>query len=280
MTVRLQHDYAIPYTAGRSGTRTLDVHRPEGASCLPVIVWLHGGGWAAGHSRDAEEIRLWPWAERHHVVVSVNYRLTGEATHPTQLQDVRAALTWVSRHAREIGGLESHIFLAGASAGGHLAAATALTAQQRLFDQPPLPYGIRGVLPYYLVLDPLRWDREVASSPQPAPDTFSGRLALRRGSWPPPPRGRELLGPKQGALPSAVLTDLDAGPSTPPFLILHGSNDSCVDVGHSRDLYEWLRRRGVDATLLLIGDADHGVARFHTGPALALATAFVSEHVA
>ncbi len=92
-----------------------------------------------------------------------------------------------------------------------------------------------------------------------------------------PQLGAALLGPDPVLDPSPFpesYREVDAA-DIPPFLILHGSNDSDVPVRHGLALYDVLLRLGVDATLLIHGDADHGSPRFHGGPALAATTAFV-----
>ena len=76
---------------GRVGDRklVLDLYLPESADKpLPLIVWVHGGGWAAG-SKDQVGARS--QMPRGYAVASVGYRLSGEATFPAQIQDVKAA---------------------------------------------------------------------------------------------------------------------------------------------------------------------------------------------
>lgn len=97
----------------------------------PVICFLHGGGMVLGTARTGIEVPL-AWAIEHGaVVVSAAYRLAPEFPHPVPVEDCYATLTWIAEHADEIGIDAQRIVVAGASAGGGLAAAVALMARHR-----------------------------------------------------------------------------------------------------------------------------------------------------
>ncbi|MDF3298802.1 alpha/beta hydrolase [Streptomyces tropicalis] len=102
----------------------------------PVIYHVHGGGMVLGTSRLGVNVVL-DWArELGAVVVSVEYRLAPEHPHPAPVEDVHAGLLWTAEHARELGGDPDRIVLAGASAGGGLAAALALMLRDRGGPRP------------------------------------------------------------------------------------------------------------------------------------------------
>ncbi|OXM42445.1 esterase [Amycolatopsis thailandensis] len=120
------------------------VYRPHEAR--GAVVWLHGGGWVMGNL-DTEH----PWAARiaeasGAVVISVEYRLAPENPFPAALDDVYAVLNWTADHAAELGVSPDRIAIGGHSAGGGLAAATALRARDeggpricfQLLNQPGL----------------------------------------------------------------------------------------------------------------------------------------------
>ncbi|MEU1185353.1 alpha/beta hydrolase [Streptomyces sp. NPDC005820] len=97
----------------------------------PVFYFAHGGGMVIGNNRVGVEVVL-DWARQlDAVVVSVEYRLAPENPHPAPVEDVYAGLVWVAGHAAEIGGDPGRIIVAGTSAGGGLAAASALLARDR-----------------------------------------------------------------------------------------------------------------------------------------------------
>ncbi|MFJ9815223.1 alpha/beta hydrolase [Streptomyces sp. NPDC101151] len=103
----------------------------EPAASLPVIYHVHGGGMVLGNNLAGVDVPL-TWArELGAVVVSVEYRLAPEHPHPAPIDDVHTGLLWTAAHAREIGGDPDRIVIAGASAGGGLAAALALLLRDR-----------------------------------------------------------------------------------------------------------------------------------------------------
>ncbi|WP_143677368.1 alpha/beta hydrolase, partial [Streptomyces scabiei] len=109
---------------------------PSTAGPLPVIYHIHGGGMIVGNNRVGVDAPL-AWArELGAVVVSVEYRLAPEHPHPAPVEDVYAGLLWTAEHADEIGGDAERIVVAGASAGGGLAAALALLTRDRKGPRP------------------------------------------------------------------------------------------------------------------------------------------------
>lgn len=112
-----------------TGSRLL-VHRPRDVEGpLPVVVNLHGGGWCLGTPEQSA------WLASHvaeltgSIVVSPTYRLAPEHPYPAAVEDAWAVLQWVAAHAGELGGDPSRIAVMGDSAGGNLAAVTALMAR-------------------------------------------------------------------------------------------------------------------------------------------------------
>ncbi len=94
----------------------LDVYAPEGASNLPVMVFVHGGGFVRGDKGGAANIGR--WFARHGVVtVTLNYRFAPESTWPSGAKDVALALEWIKANIAGLGGNPEHIVLAGNSAG-------------------------------------------------------------------------------------------------------------------------------------------------------------------
>ena len=121
----------IELESRRVGETGVLVARPAGASgSLPGVVYLHGGGMVAGDERADLPVVL-DWVEQVGVVlVSVDYRLAPEHPYPAAVEDCHAALSWTAVHAGELG-IDGRLVLAGTSAGGGLAAATALLHRDR-----------------------------------------------------------------------------------------------------------------------------------------------------
>lgn len=112
----------LPYSSRWLDLR-LDVHRPDaaGATALPLVLWVHGGAWVSGRKEDVSHyLRI--LAARGFVTASMDYTLAPDATHPTQLQQVNAALAYLVRDAARLGLDPLRVVLAGDSAGAQLAA--------------------------------------------------------------------------------------------------------------------------------------------------------------
>ena len=115
----------------------LDVYRPVGsgaATHLPVVVYVHGGAWVIGNKEQQGKPLMLHLARNGYIGVSINYRLASRHRWPAQIIDVKRAVAWVREHIAEYGGDPSFLAIAGSSAGGHLAALTALTAGDSAFQ--------------------------------------------------------------------------------------------------------------------------------------------------
>lgn len=120
-------DTTIP---GPTGSIPVRIYNPHPGEKLPVVLFFHGGGWVIcnldTHDSCCRALSLTARA----IVVSVDYRLAPEHKFPAAANDCLAATTWIGKHAAEIGGDERRIAVAGDSAGGNLAAVTALKARE------------------------------------------------------------------------------------------------------------------------------------------------------
>jgi acetyl esterase/lipase len=111
----------IPYAEAAHERQVLDVYTPKGAKSLPVVFWIHGGGWQTG---DKKDVQLKPQAfnDKGFVFVSTNYRLLPAVDMGTIVRDVAKALRWVHDHIAEHGGDPNRLLVMGHSAGAQLAA--------------------------------------------------------------------------------------------------------------------------------------------------------------
>lgn len=108
--------------ASRSSAQKLDIHLPTaGAKPYPVVVWVHGGGWSSGDKNLGLNAPPRQLLNHGYAVVSVNYRLSGEARFPAQIQDLKAAVRWIRANASRYGLNATRIGAWGVSAGAHLA---------------------------------------------------------------------------------------------------------------------------------------------------------------
>ena len=111
----------IPYAQPAHERHVLDVYSPKGAKNLPVVFWIHGGGWQTG---DKTSVQLKPqfFQDQGFVFVSTNYRLLPDVDMGTIVRDVAKSVRWVHDHIAEHGGDPERIFIMGHSAGAQLAA--------------------------------------------------------------------------------------------------------------------------------------------------------------
>jgi acetyl esterase/lipase len=118
----------IPYVPANGRLLSLDALRPDRDSgiALPVVLWLHRGGWYSGSKRNAIDTHMLDFLVRSgFVVASAEYRLSDEAPFPAQIHDVKAAIRWLRARPKVLGINPERVALAGFSAGGHLAALAA-----------------------------------------------------------------------------------------------------------------------------------------------------------
>ena len=143
----------IAYTDSGLRAHRLDVYRPrERAGALPVIIYIHGGGFRI-LSKDTHWLMGLAFARAGYVVFNISYRLAPRFPFPAGLQDCAAALEWVLEHARSYGGDPDRVVLAGEAAGANLVTALTLMScyrrperwAQQVFDSGFTP---RALLPY------------------------------------------------------------------------------------------------------------------------------------
>src|SRR5438874_2590591 len=123
---------------GPGGEIPVRVYRPSGDPGLPIVMWIHGGGWVTGSLETHDQLSRQLCDDAGAIVVSVDYRLAPETKFPGAVDDCVAAWRWVTAHAAEMGGDGARVAIAGDSAGGNLAAVTALIARDEHLAEPVL----------------------------------------------------------------------------------------------------------------------------------------------
>ena len=252
----------IPYASDGHPMHKLDLYLPKDYATvqepLPVIFVIHGGGWFMG-DKDQDHYMIhgmrWAFLDAGYALCSVNYRLSGEAPFPAQIQDCKAALRWLRAHASEYGIDAERVGLWGGSAGGNLAALFGTSEGVKEFE-----------VGEYL-------DQSTKVS---AVCDFCGKTDLATLIADNPDRAniplyREINQYIGGEISEFRATALAASPITyvtpddPPFLVVHGNIDPINDYRHALLFTDRLRQAGVEVTLLTLPETAHD------GPA------FVSE---
>lgn len=242
----------------------LDLHVPDRTDGpMPCVVWVHGGGWRDGDRRFPPE----EWKEDLFAacvasglaVATVDYRLSGEASFPAQLHDVKAAIRYLRDNADRYGIDPDRFGVWGESAGGHLAALVGLTADRRELEGDLGVTGpssaVAAVVSFYGIFD------LTVIVPRSADDA-----AL------------QLLGASPVDRPdlAAVASPLTyVGPPAPAFLLVHGDSDSIVSHSQSVRLHEALSAAGVESELHVVPGAGHVLEGLDIGPFFDQAIAFL-----
>jgi arylformamidase len=135
----------IPYVTGGHERQVLDVYSPTGAKNLPVVFWIHGGGWQTG---DKKDVQLKPkvFTEKGFVFVATNYRLLPAVDMGTIIRDIAKSLRWVHDHVGEYGGDPKRLFVMGHSAGAQLAALVCIDDRYLKAEKMSLD-NIKGCVP-------------------------------------------------------------------------------------------------------------------------------------
>ena len=199
----------IPYVEKGHARQVLDVYSPPGAKNLPVVFWIHGGGWQAGDKSDVQ-IKPKVFTEKGFVFVALNYRLLPAVDMGTIVRDVAKGVRWVSEHVAEYGGDPKRVFVMGHSAGAQLAAL--ICTDDRYLKAEKLSLDIvKGCVP-------------VDGDTYDVPAIIATAEARWKAHGLPPAKfgHREKFGndPEKHKEFSAV-THVAKGKSIPPFLILH-----------------------------------------------------------
>ncbi|KXV59346.1 arylesterase [Acetobacter tropicalis] len=235
----------IPGPANAPAVRVLIFRPPEANGPAPVILYVHGGGMIAGTPDMQAGTHARVAAATGALIVSVDYRLAPETPFPGGLEDVYAALLWLSAHATDLGGDSSRISIMGDSGGGCLAAATALLARDR--KQVPL----RAQILIYPMLD-LRTGGPDALTDDPTTGEFVWTRAQNQHAWSAVRGTLAADDPAFGYLSPAFMRNLSG---LPPTFLITGALDLFrdEDVTFAQRLWQ----AGVPTDLIVYANAVH-----------------------
>jgi acetyl esterase/lipase len=255
---------------------TLDLYLPPGSvekpsTGFPLVIYIHGGAWIGGDSRQTGPFDDFPGvlaslSAMGYVVASIEYRLSGEAKFPAQIQDVKAAIRFLRRNASKYGINPAKAVTWGTSAGGHLAALAAVSCNAEALEpkQPNIPFApakadpltssnvsdcVQGSVAWYGVFD------FVTVVDQSKEDKTMPRDSAWAPEW-------QLLGcfgkdckPEQITAVSPV-SYVDS--NDPPMLLIVGDQDRVVPYHQTLEMAEKLKAAGVKHELIVLPGSDHG----------------------
>ena len=239
----------------------LDLYLPEDRSePVPVVVFVHGGGWKNGSRKSGEKTAA--WLTGHGIAVaSIDYRLTDVARWPAQIDDCYAAVRWVRQHAGEYRLDGNHIGAWGTSAGGHL---VALMGTRKFAGKETLSSRVQAVCDWFGPSELLTMPPNNVGDGRSAEDVANSN-------------GAKLLGATVRDVPELArdASGIDhVTADDPPFLIMHGDKDPGVPLEQSRKLHAKLVHAGVSSRLHPVKDAGHGGKEFATAESRSLVANF------
>jgi acetyl esterase/lipase len=230
---------------------SMDIYSRVGATAAqPAIVMIHGGGWAKGGRQDLAFGAAYFVKERY-VYCTIDYRLDDVDLYPAQIEDCKCAIRFLRANAAAYHIDPARVAVWGESAGGHLAALLGTTAGVKRLEGDggwqDQSSAVQAVVDWYGPTD-LRPQIE---------QTYANQQGISLV--------KHLLGGDPKDKPDLAG---DASPVTfvaagdPPFLIMHGGNDTLVPPSQSQELYDALKAAGDSATLKIVQGAGHGGNQF------------------
>ena len=268
----------IPY-ATVTPTQKLDIYLPEeGNGPFPVIISIHGGAFMIGDKGDMQVMPILNGLNHGYAVVSVNYRMSGEAIFPKDINDVKAAIRWVKANGSKYHLNPLKIATWGGSAGGNLAALAGTSGGVK--DLEDLSLGnadqtsnVQAVVDWFGPIDFLKMDEQFKASGKGTPDHSEANSPESK-----------ILGKQITLIPALVKA---ANPATyitrddPPFFVEHGKEDQLVptqqSINFAAELTKILGEPKV--TLVLLDGTRHGGPQFETTENLDKVFAFLDKYV-
>lgn len=257
----------IPYADTENPRQSLDLYlpkRPKTDKPLPVVVFVHGGGWQNGDKRGGFGMIRQLVVSGEYAGVSVGYRLSGEAIWPAQIHDCKAAIRWLKANAGKYQLDPDRIGVTGTSAGGHLVAMLGTSGDVK---------ALEGTLGKHLDQN----SRVACVADQFGPTDL---LTMGRPHDNPNSPESKLVG---GAIQDHKEAAESASPlhyvseNAPPFLFIHGTKDKVVPFSQSESLETALRKVGVKTVLVPVTDGGHG--NFGTPEVAARLKQFFDKHL-
>jgi Esterase/lipase len=234
----------------------LDIYRPAGGTQYPVLVNIHGGAWLSGSKTQDTfySSKLYrKLIENGIAIVSIEYRLSQQATFPAQIQDCNDAIDFLYKNAGKYSLDKDRIALMGGSAGGHLVELLGTSTEHNLpnfySDKKKPSFKIKAVVTLFGVSDFIACRGNSGWIDHDDPNSAEAKLL---GASP-----LERPDLAKIASPTSYITK-----NTPPFLIFHGDKDPVVQYSQSILLHSYLDLAGVKNKFITVKGAGHGGVEF------------------
>lgn len=247
-------DREVRYASDENPRHTLDLYRPKygRSKKMPVIVFIHGGGWQRGNKLGGGQFVLPFVSSQQFTGVSIGYRLSGEAKWPAQLHDVKAAIRWLKANAERLNIDPDRIAVWGTSAGAHLAALLGVTGDADGYlegivgEHGTFKSDVKCVIDWFGPSELLRMNDFPSTINHDAKDSPESRLI-----------GGPIQTLKAIARQASPVSHITAGDAA--FLIMHGNKDKLVPIDQSIRFDAALKKARVPSTFVKVEGAGHGV---------------------
>src|SRR5262245_38447597 len=239
--MRIERD--IAYAEPKNERQLLDVYAPQTGANLPVVLWVHGGGWMRGSKNEVGH-KPAAFLEKGFVFVAVNYRFIPNVTMDVIVRDVARSVGWVHANISRYGGDSNRLFLMGHSAGAQLVAL--LCADTRYIEAERVPRtSIKGCVPV---------DGDTYDVPLQVATANARYKSLKQ---PPPKMGyAEKFGSLEPQRELSAVNHVAPNRGIPPFLLIHVA-DHTDTTAQAYRLWAALDQAGVSAKLFGAEGTDH-----------------------
>ena len=218
---------------------TLDAYVPDGAGPFPTVIIVHGGGFARGDKQTYVPPLFEPLSQAGFTWFTINYRMHPQFKFPAPVEDIEAAIRFVKAHAKEYKVDLSRVVLMGESAGGALVSFVGVQNKSAI--------KLAAVVPFYGVHD---WQ-------QRAEEEAAGKVG--------PSIWREFFSVPAGNSPEAIKRMMEVSAATyikkglPPFLLIHGTEDTQVNYQQSVVMQQRMKKAGNVCDLITVEGGPHGM---------------------
>jgi acetyl esterase/lipase len=260
----------VPYVTDGGERQQLDVYLPNNyreIEKLPVIVWIHGGGWNGGGKGGMPGKEF---LNQGYACDSINHRYVSQTGFPAPIEDCKAIIRWLRANAKTYHFDPDRIGVWGASSGGHLAALLGTTSHKKVFDVGENLDQSSAVQAVCDIYGPTDFVIFFAGNPSWGGQVLGGPLA----------KGKEVAYfAEKKELATLVSPMTHVSKENPPILILHGSNDTNVPVSEGKQFYEALKKAGVDVEIDIVEGAGHDGAVYSTQEQFKKISDFFDKHL-
>jgi acetyl esterase/lipase len=237
----------VPYLPDGHARHVLDIYKPPKTlitNSLPVVFWIHGGGWQMGDKSDVANKPKY-FTEKGYLFVACNYRLLPDVTMEVLTQDIASALHWVHKNIASHGGDAESIIVGGHSAGAQLAAL--LCIDERYLQASGTPRSVlKGCIPV---------DGDTYDIPKIIM-TAEHRQAIYGGQMPTFGHRQKFGNDPQKHVDFSAVTHVARNKNIPPFLILYFSGNPDT-TAQARRLERVLKDSEIPVTVVGKHDSNH-----------------------